>query len=65
MSDGEIDESAEAKVWRSPEVLEKLLDFLDARSILFLASCHDLIKNLLQRSSVWPKVVRRICPVGK
>ena len=53
-----------AKVLRTPEVVEKLLDFLDGNSTLNLARCHDLTKELVQRPSVWHKLVRRNCPVG-
>ena len=60
---GGIDESAEEIFWRTPEVVEKLIEFLDRRSILILATCHDLTKHILQRTSVWPKVIRRSCPV--
>ena len=63
MSCEEEDEGAVAKAWRTPEVVEKFLDFLDGRSIVRLARCHDLTKDLLKRPSVWPKVVRRVCPV--
>ena len=53
-----------AKVLRTPELVEKLLDFLDGNSTLNLARCHDLTKELVQRPSVWHKLVRRNCPVG-
>ena len=59
-----VSESAMAKFWRTPELAEKLLGFLDGSSTLNLARCHNLTKETLQRPSVWTKVVRRLCPVG-
>jgi len=59
-----VDESAVAKFWRSPKVIEKFLPFLDGGSILRLATCHDLTKEVSQRPSVWNKMVRRTCPEG-
>ena len=32
----------EAKFWRTPELVENLLGFLDGRSALILARCHHL-----------------------
>ena len=58
------DKSAVAKFWRSPELVDKLLIFLDGGSILCLATCHDLTKKVSQKSSVWTKVVRSTCPDG-
>ena len=58
------DESAVAKFWRFPELVDRLLTFLDGGSILCLATCHDLTKKLSQKNSVWTKVVRRTCPEG-
>ena len=48
MSCEEEDEGAVAKAWRTPEVVEKFLDFLDGRSIVRLARCHDLTKETLR-----------------
>ena len=57
-----VDESAVAKFWRSPKLVEKFLAFPDGGSILRLATCHDLTKEISQKPSVWDKVVRRTCP---
>ena len=59
-----VGESAAAKFWRAPKLVEKFLPFLDGGSILCLATCHDLTKKLSQKNSVWTKVVRRTCPEG-
>ena len=53
---------AERKFWASPELVETLLPFLDVKSILCLAQCHQLTLKTLQGSSVWYKLVRRSCP---
>ena len=58
------DESAVAKFWRAPKLIERLLTFLDGGSILRLATCHNLTKEVSQRSPVWTKVVRRTSPDG-
>ena len=58
------DESAVAKFWRNPDLVGSLLNFLDGGSILRLATCHHLTKEVSQKSSVWTKLVRRTCPVG-
>ena len=57
-------ENAVAKFWRSPKLIEKFLDFLDGGSILRLATCHNLTKEVSKKPSVWNKVVRRTCPDG-
>ena len=59
------DETALGKFWRTPEMVAELLSFLDGSSTLNLARCHQLTKNTVQQSSVWPKLVKRLCPVGR
>ena len=58
------DESAVAKFWRTPELVDSLLNFLDGVSILRLATCHQITKEVSQKSSVWTKLVKRTCPEG-
>ena len=58
------DATAVAKFWDTPELVDGLLTFLDGGSILRLATCHHLTKEVSQKSSVWTKVVRRTCPDG-
>ena len=53
---------AERKFWATPELVETLLPFLDVKSILCLARCHQLTLKILQGTSVWYKLVRRSCP---
>ena len=53
-----------AKFFHSPELVDRLITYLDGDSILCLATCHDLTKAVSQKSLVWTKVVRRTCPDG-
>ena len=48
--------------WRTPELVEKLLPFLDLDSTLHLAQTHRVTKELLNKSFVWNKLIRRSCP---
>ena len=48
--------------WRTPELVEKLLPFLDLDSTLHLAQTHGLTRELLKKSFVWNKLIRRSCP---
>ena len=57
MSRGGID--AESKFWRTPELVESLLPFLDARSVLSLAKSHKLTLEIIQRPVAWNKLMRR------
>ena len=50
---------AERKVWRTPELVERLLPFLDVSSVERLAECHDLTRELLQRPFTWNKFIKR------
>ena len=53
-----------AFLW-TPELVEHLLSFLDAPSILNLARAHAYTMHVLQKPLVWAKVIRRACPFGK
>ena len=53
-----------AYLW-TPELVEHLLSFLDAPSILNLARAHDYTVHVLQKPLVWEKVIRRACPFGR
>ena len=50
---------AERKFWRIPELVETLLPFLDVKSILGLAQCHQLTLNILQGTFVWNQLIQR------
>ena len=41
------EDSAERKFWRTPELVEKLLTFLDPGSTKLLAESHDLTLQIL------------------
>ena len=53
---------AEKKFWKTPELLEGLLTFLDAPSILELANAHPLTRGILKGTYNWGRFVRRSCP---
>ena len=54
--------SSERKVWQSPELLDKLLSYLDVSSTLHLAQAHAFTIQVLQNKSCWNKFIRRTCP---
>ena len=43
-------------------MVEKLLPFLDLDSTLHLAQTHRVTRELLKKSFVWNKLIRRSCP---
>ena len=45
--------------FETPELVEKLLPFLDLKSTLHLARTHVLTQNILAGSRIWNKLVRR------
>ena len=51
---------AERRFWELPELVETLLSFLDAQSISCLAQCHHLTLKLLQSTSDWNKIIKRM-----
>ena len=53
-----------AFLW-TPELVENLLSFLDAPSILNLARAHNYTVHVLQKTLVWEKMIRRNCPFSK
>ena len=53
---------AEKKFWRSPELVESLLPFLDPPSILQLGRAHPLTAGVLQGTCTWTRFIRRTCP---
>ena len=52
---------AEKKFWEIPELVKRLLPFLDVQSTLCLAQVHDLTQKILQGSHTWNKLIRRSC----
>ena len=52
----------EWKVWETPEIVEKLLPFLDPESIFALARFHEKIPAILQGTFIWSQFIRRTSP---
>ena len=60
-----VDKSeAEQKFWRTPELIEGLLPYLDPSSTLRLAQAHQITRDILQGSRVWNKVIKRCSPLN-
>ena len=55
-------EGAEEKFWRLPELVEMLMPFLDVPSTLSLVKACPVALEIIQRKSMWIKLVRRVCP---
>ena len=53
---------AEKKFWRTPELVECLLPYLNTRSVSKLAQAHQLTVEVLQGTALWNKLVFRSCP---
>ena len=54
---------AAKKFWETPELVEKLLPFLDLGAILHLAKTNKMTRDILQKSCIWNQLVRRSCPM--
>ena len=56
--------SAELMFWRTPDLVEKLLPFLDAKATLYLAESRiSCTLHILQnQSAAWKKLVKRSLP---
>ena len=61
------DNEAEKKFWRTPELVESLLHFLDPPSILELGQVHPLTTGIMQGISTWNRFIRKKLsfPTGK
>ena len=57
--------AAEYNFWKNPELVEKLLFFLDPGSLKCLAGAHKLTLETLQRAPAWKKLLRRTFLYGK
>ena len=51
--------------WNTPELVTKLVTFLDGQSTMVLAQAHHLTLDVVQQNFVWNKVVKRSCPDNK
>ena len=48
--------------WSTPELVDKLVPFLDAKSLSSLAQAHRFTAKVLEGVAVWSKLVRRCVP---
>ena len=48
--------------WLTPELVDKLVPFLDAKSLSSLAQASKFAARVLEGDSVWSKLVRRCVP---
>ena len=55
-------EDAEMKFWRTPELVERLMPFLDGQSTLALVKALPLALEVILRKSMWIKLVSQVCP---
>ena len=53
---------AEKRFWKTPELVEGLLPFLDPSSILTLAQAHPLTTGVIQGTYNWGRFIRRSYP---
>lgn len=53
---------AERKFWGIPELVETLLPFLDVKSTLCLAQCHQMTLKILQGTFDWNQFIQRSFP---
>ena len=62
MSQDQVYVDATEMFWKTPELIEKLLPYLNPSSTKCLAEAHDLTEETLLRDSVWNKLLRRTFP---
>ena len=53
---------AEMKFWGTPELVEKLLPFLDLESIKQLSTFQKLTRQILGKTFVWNQLIKRTFP---
>ena len=53
---------AEKIFWRTPELVQNLISFLDPVSILALAKTSPLIREVIKRGLNWSRLIKRTCP---
>ena len=56
------DETALRKFWATPELVEKLLPYLDLNSTKHLAESHQLMRKILKKELTWNKLIQRFLP---
>ena len=53
---------SEKMFWRTPELVDKLMTFLDGQSTLALVKALPMALEIIKGKSAWIKLVRRVCP---
>ena len=56
------DDTAMRKFWETPELVEKLLPYLDLNSTKHLAESHKLTRKILKKDLTWYKLIQRFLP---
>ena len=56
------DDAAVRKFWETPELVEKLLPYLDLNSTKHLAESNKLTRKLLKKDLTWYKLIQRFLP---
>ena len=51
------------KFWETPELVEKLLPYLDLSTTKLLAESHKLTRKILKKAVNWNKLIQRILPL--
>ena len=51
------------KFWETPELVEKLLPYLDLSTTKLLAESHKLTRKILKKAFNWNKLIQRILPL--
>ena len=64
LGEGLAKSNAEKKFWETPELVEKLLHFLDLASTKELAESHRLTRQILQGVFFWNKLIKNTFPEG-
>ena len=65
LGDGLAEFDAEKKFWATPELVEKLLPFLDLASTKELAEAHQLTRQILGGVLAWNKLIKKTFPKGE
>ena len=56
------DDTAVRQFWETPELVEKLLLYLDLSSTKLLAEFHKLTRQMLRKAFIWKKLIQRTLP---
>ena len=49
---------ARTRFWSTPELVDRVVSFLDWKSSMLLARSNELALKVVQRPSVWNKLIR-------